>query len=106
VHFVTLKKHLIKAFILNVTIVRCHKSDFLPVVFSAAAVGNFLVIVRKLFLSQTQTQTDDSALRHASITWQESAPTSEQRFVTYTSPRDTMLRLNVCFCLERYNVNN
>jgi len=61
VHFVKLKKHLVKAFILNVTIVRCHKSDFLPVVFSAAAVGNFIVIVRKLFLSQTQTQTDDSA---------------------------------------------
>lgn len=41
-------------------------TSFLPVVFSAAADGNLLVIVRKLVLSQTQT--DDSALRHASNT--------------------------------------
>lgn len=44
-------------------ILRCRNSDFLPVVFSAAAEGNLLVIVRKLVPSQTHT--DDSALRHA-----------------------------------------
>lgn len=47
---------------MNVPILRCRNSDFLPVVF-AAAEGNLLVIVRKLVPSQTQT--DDSALRHA-----------------------------------------